>query len=296
MKEYMTALLVGCIALCGYAPMRAAADTPRMGDLQIAVTTSNVTVGEPLILKYKITNPEANLLDVNVDSNVPKWLDMSLIDAAGRSVHFVPDADRLMRHGGVSVSPGSSYTGYFVVSQQLQPRHSGRYTLKVLVHLISSWPNHTDENSVTDEAYYLPITVGSRNPQRLQATAESFRYSVLHDRDFGKRQAAIKALFSMRDPESLPVWRELALDPNLDAFDATEVIHQLAKVASVNASDVLAEMDQVSPDRWSRTGTSPLVELEHMQGIANPELKLHINELLGESDASPDQKHYGSAN
>ena len=95
----------------------------------------------------------------------------------------------------------------------------------------------------------------------------------------------------MRDPDCLPVWRELATDPKLDAFRATEVINELEKVNSISACDVLAEMQPIAPERWSQTGTAPLNVLASMWLTSTPEFKQHINQLMVKAGQPPVTEH-----
>ena len=296
MNYQIIALVLASGALWGYIPAQSQANTPQGDGLQIAPMNSKITLGEPLILKYTVTNSESQTMSANIDEDAPKWLNASIVDAAGHVVRFVADTDAIRRHGGVSISPHGSYHGYFVIGRKLEPTHSGQYTLNISVHMISSWPDDVNENFVNDQNHSFPITVTAKDPKRLQATAEVLRQNILHDKNVGEVKAAVKALFSLPQPECQSIWRELAVDPSLDAFVATDVINQLAAIQNVTTSDILADMDAVAPERWSRTGTSPSSALLVMRQTANPELKQHINALIAGADAPADNRHLGEVN
>lgn len=280
-----------CTLLCSFVLLPAVADDPQPGIFQIALTSDTISVGEPLILKYKITNTDSKRVAVNADDQ-SGWLKMTLIDASGHPLQAVPDSLPSSRHpaAGIEIDPNSQYTGYVIASQKFQPTHPGSYRLRLSTHLIYSTD---DGQSTSDQTLLFPIMVKARDPQQLRSTAESLRQTVLHDQHYGP---AIKALFSMHDPDCFPVWRELATDPNLDAFRATEVINELAKVNSISASDILAEMQAIAPERWLRTGLDPLNALEGMRRNASPELTQHINRLLVAAGVKLNHVPYGSVN
>lgn len=296
MKYQFLVLMAICILAWGSTRLPAYADAPQPGTFQIAFTSNTITLGEPLILKYTVTNSEDKRVSVNIDDNGQEWLNMTLLDSSGHAVQAVTEPLPPLRHrmfSGVALDPNGHRTGYLVVSQKFQPTQAGQYQLKLSVHLTYSADN---EQSVSNQNYSLPVTVTARNPQRLEAVAEGFREAVMSDKSISEYQSAIKALFSMRDPVCIHVWQELATDPTLDAFRATDVINELAKVKSVGASDILAEMQPVAPERWTRTGHDPLNALEDMRRNASPEIKQHINQLLVSAGVDLNHVPYGSVN
>lgn len=281
-----------CTLMCSFILLPVVAEAPQPGVFQIALMSNTVSIGEPLILKYKITNTDLRRVAVNVADDQRGWLKMTLCDVSGHSLQALPDPLPVSRHpaAGIEVDPNSQYTGYVIASQKFQPTHPGSYQLRLSAHLTYS----TDGGqSVSDQTFSFPVTVTTRDSQQLRSTAEGLRQTVLHDQHY---RPAIKALFAMRDPDCLSVWRELATDPNLDAFRATEVINELTKVNSISASDILAEMQTISSERWARTGLDPLNALEGMRRNANPELRQHINQLLVAAGVDLNHVPYGSVN
>ncbi len=284
--------LFGAVAICiaaSSAPLpSASADAPQPALLQIAPTSSKISLGEPLILKYKITNPESRRVSVSLDPDERRWLSMKMFDASGHSVPALPAPPPSLRHrptAGAGLDPNGHQENYVVVSQVFQPTQPGQYRLDLSTHLTYSWEDgdEADERSTDNQHCTFVVTVTAKDPERLHSVAEGFRQTALHEVSASKYQTAIKALFSMHDPECLPVWREIADDPALDPWRATDVMHQLAKASSTTASDILAEMQPIAPERWARTGTSPLDTLAGMRMTANPQVKQHIDQLFTEA-------------
>ncbi len=282
MKHPILALMALCITSCNYAIKPTYADAPRPLLIEFTAAKPSVGLGEPIVVKYKFINTENRTVNVYMGKNKEPWLNMKLRDASGRSVSAL--ADSKPPAGGISVDgtevePDGQEEGYVVVSRKFQPPIPGQYRLILSSHLTYTWDDTSGEKTVDDQTFLLPITITARNTQHLHAIAESLRQTVLHDPKVASSQFATKALFSMRDPDVLPVWRELATDPGLDPWQALDVARELARVGSASAADLLAQMQSVVPERWSQTGYSPLNILEGMKD-ANPELAQHIDQLL----------------
>lgn len=265
----------------------AVASNPQLGVLQIAPASSSLSLGEPLILKYTVTNTDISTVAVNVSDDPQGWLTMTLTDASGRSLPPVLDSLLVSRHpaAGVEIDPKSEYTGYIIVSQKFQPTQPGNYRLSLSAHLRYS---SEEGQTRTNKNYSFPLTITEKDPQRLLATAEGLRQTVLKDKDY---RPAVKALFSMRDPSCLPVWQELATDPDLDAFRAVEVIKELSRISSLPAIDILAKMQPIAPERWLKTGTTPLNVIASLWPGATPAFKQYINQLLTKAGVSPVSEH-----
>lgn len=297
MKIYTTLLLTFCTALWGLAstlPKACAEELPQ-NIVRLSLVSNRVSLGEPIILSYKIVNPASHTLSVNVDDDPAGWLQTSLRNAAGQSISDIRKPSRVQHYAGIAVSAKSTYTGYLVVSQALKPAVPGQYTLNLSTHIVSTWQDAPGVNAVEDHVVSLPLMVGARDPRRFAILAEAFRQEALSGTNTGEWQMSIKALFSLPQSAVLPIWRELALNPNLDAFRAKETIQQLAGVQTIAAYDLLADMQNVSPERWDRIGTSPLATLEKIRDQAKPALQPYINALLTEEQTTPNGVRNGIA-
>ena len=301
MKHSLASLAI-CITTWGCASAPAIADTPQSGTLELTLTQSTVTVGEPLILKYRVSNPENQRIHVAIDNDVSKWLTIRLDDASGhpvkgtQTVSKATPVSRNLAADGVPVGPKGYHEGFLILSPSYQPTQPGRYQLDLSAHLVSTWGWHdmvsnTSENAEAQQDYSLPLTVTARDPERLGTIAERLRQTVLGTRNIDQYRLANKALFSMHDPACLPVWQALATDANLDPWKAVDVMEQLQEVGSVSACDILAAMQPIAPERWSRTGTAPFEVLQRIWRPATPEVKRHINQLLKEAGAPEITEH-----
>lgn len=294
MKHLFLALVAFCITACNSVPTPVSADAPQPGILKIALTSNTISLGEPLILKYQISNAENRRVSVYMGKDKQAWLSMRLNDASGHPVQALPDSTYTrgsIHSDGVDLDALSHNEGYVVISQKFRLSYPSQYRLTLTTHLIYSWDDMSDEKYADDQEYSLPVTVTAKNPQKLLAVAEALRQTVLHDVNVAENQAAIKALFAMGTSDCLPVWQELANDPTLDPWRAVEVAQQLGNAGTISASDILAEMQLIAPERWGRTGTSPSDVLKIMRRSAGPKLKQHINQLLAQASIPPVSKH-----
>ncbi len=303
MRQLISAIVTMCAMARLLSPLPAFAASPQPGILQMTLASKTVSLGEPIILVYKVTNTENRKIGSNINDNPRRWLSISLIDQFGHSLTATPAAAQMPLHSGLAHSQESvidangsstnSVTGSIVVSRTLQPMYPGQYRIRLSAHQRYYWDEAPGEPIAVDQDFLLPITVTAKDTQRLHAAAEKFRQAVLHDTNY---QLALKALFSMHASDSQSVWQELATDPSLDAFRATEVINELTQVNSISASNILAEMQPVAPERWLRTGLDPLNALEGMRRNAGPTLTQHINQLLVAAGVKLDHVPYGSVN
>lgn len=283
MKRPILALLALCITICNYIAKPTHADAPRPLLIEVTAAKPSIGLGEPIIVKYKFINTENRRVNIYMGKNKEPWLNMQMRDASGHSVPALIDPKPTV--GGISVAgtavePDGQQEGYIVVSRKFQPTAPGQYRLRLSAHLSYTWDDLSGEKAIDDQRFSLTITITNKNPIQLHTVAESLRQTVLHDPNVANYQFATKALFSMHDPDVLPVWRELATDPSLDPWKALDVARELTRVGSASAADLLAAMQVVAPERWSQTGYSPLDALESMRQGTNPSLDQHVDQLL----------------
>jgi len=105
--KHLLALLAICITTLGYASAPVAlADAPQPGTLEIALTKSTITLGEPLILKYRVSNPEDQRVRVSIDNDLSRWLTIKMNDTAGHAVRGALTVSEAARHH-VTTSPAA---------------------------------------------------------------------------------------------------------------------------------------------------------------------------------------------
>ena len=286
MKQPTFAFIAACILVCGGFTKPALGDAPLPGPIQATFASKSVTLGEPIVLNYKITNVENRGVLVSLTQDFRDWARMTLIDASGHAVPAIafppPAKNEIYKDPTLSVAANDTGEGCIVVSRQFQPTYPGQYRLSVSAHLAYSWEDLSGEKSADDQTLTVPLTILPRYPKKLIAVAQGLRQEAVQDKSVEKRQLAEQLLFTMRDPICLPVWRALATDPSLDGSRAVEVAGYLGKVETTNAADILAEMQSVKPERWSQVGQSPQGIMARMQVYAAPDVKQHLVQLLSE--------------
>ena len=278
------------VLLCNLALSPSRADAPLPGQMQVSFTSKSVTLGEPIVLNYKITNVENHGVMVYMGREERNWTKMTLVDASGQPVLPVsvpPPVRNGIYTDGIGIGANGAGEGSLVVSQQFQPTHSGQYRLKLSTHLVYSWDDESrvptaNDQTVEDKTFTIPLIILPRDPKKLLAVAQGLQQEAIQGKNVGNRQLALQMLFTMRDPVCLPVWRALATDPSLDASRAVEVAKYLGDAETTNAADILAAMQTIKPERWSQVGQSPQGIMQRMQTFAAPEVKQHLAQLLPE--------------
>ena len=290
MKNLAFAATMFCVLSASTVPRQALADAPLPGQMQVFFANNSVTLGEPLLLKYRITNVESHPITAYMGREERSWTTMTLVDASGQLVSPVsvpPPVRNGIYTDGIGIGANGVGEGSLVVSRQFQPTHPGVYRLKLSTHLVYSWDDESrvptaDDQIVQDKTFVVPLTILPRDPKKLLAVAQNLRQEAVGDKNAANRQPALQMLFTMRDAVCLPVWRALATDPSLDASRAMEVASYLGDVETTSAADVLAAMQTVKPERWSQVGRSPQDSMQRMQMFAAPEVKQHLAQLLPE--------------
>ena len=286
MKQFFFTLVAACILVYGGFTKPALGDAPLPGRIQVAFTSKSVTLGEPFVLKYKITNVEDRGVFASPTRDYRDWARMTLTDSSGHAVPAIafppPAKNEIYEDPTILVPANGVGEGCIVVSRQFQPTHPGQYQLSISTHLLYSWDDLSGEKSIDDQTLTVLLTILPRDPKKLLAVAQSLRQEAVQDNNVGNRQLALQLLFTMRDPICLPVWRALATDPSLDASRAVEVAKYLGDAETTNAADILAAMQTIKPERWSQVGQSPQGIMQRMQMFAAPEVKQHLAQLLPE--------------
>ncbi len=290
MKNLAFAATMFCVLSASTVPRQALADAPLPGQMQVFFANNSVTLGEPLVLKYKITNVKNHAITAYMGREERNWTKMTLVDASGQPVLPIsvpPPIRNGIYTDGIGIGANNVGEGNLVVSRQFQPTRPGVYRLKLSTHLVYSWDDESrvptaDDQTVDDKTFTIALTILPRDPEKLLAVAQGLRQEVVDDKNVANRQLALQTLFTMRDPVCLPVWRAVAIDPSLDASRAVEVARYLGDVETTNAADILAAMQTVKPERWSQVGRSPQDAMQRMQMFAAPDVKQHLAQLLPE--------------
>lgn len=303
------------------APLYAEASTDGPVTVEITADANQITMGEAIVLRYRITNSSdqvvvlhAGVRDKSLDGPGADtiamyrkdWLTMNMADMDGRPAPFVPKigggSSRDVQYGqNISLwsGNGNRSEGYIVASQWFVPSHAGHYLLTAHVRMpyaVFSDSEVTPEQvesglrpvkTVFMHDYVLPITIKPSNPQRLQTVGEALRKSATVETDVLKQSMLIQSLFSMPENYVWRSWQAIANDPALFVDGRDVVVSEMGCIASLRAADILARM-LTSPARGSGTELQARVRrsLITMYYAGDPQLKEHIKKLLSKYRAT----------
>lgn len=205
-------------------------------------------LGEPIVLRYRLGNTSEQVIAVHMGRDQKDWLTMSL---EGPSITAAaPRLDLRLRQGGIystgiRISPGSSATGYVVVSQRFFVSQAGDYGLSLDVRApyqveFQRSEEPPVERTVLAESHAFPFMVTAAQPARLRAIAEAL-WEAAAQAGNQERMMSLEALFSMPEEYALDTWRAAAFDPRL-LHSRTFIADQLERLCTIMTADLLAEM------------------------------------------------------
>jgi hypothetical protein len=175
MSRSITALLKGVLTLfaaAGALSAPAAAAQAQLLDLETALAAQTVSLGEAIVLDYRIVNPASFEAHVYLGEFRKEWLTLSLVDGAGQPVPAVtavpPLGKQALQGRAAYISPRDSYPGHLVVNQWFAVSRPGSYRLDVRVGLKYVLGPHAgqvaarhlrDVGDVLERNYSFPFTV-----------------------------------------------------------------------------------------------------------------------------------------
>ena len=221
------------------------------------VTPGRITLGEPILVRYTITNVSACKAVTHLGIYGTDWFTLTMRDANGVAVPVIPDSRPAHPQGAYSSKSGffragSSDTGYIPITKGLAIQHPGQYTLIIHARLPyvmddaltegASEALATDSGFAQTQDITFPILVQPADLNRLQATAEALRKASTDRMNGQLALAYMDALFSMPEAQAAASWRSLALKPSIDTG---VVANELAELRSATGVDILNEMMDV---------------------------------------------------
>lgn len=234
------------------------ADTSDPLDVQISLDTAPVvSLGEPVMIRYRITNISGGKLGVIMGDN-KSWYTLTLIDPIGHSANALHDLKPPSMEGARDVKNGYMDVGhvdedYIIITQQFALLQPGRYKLMVHVAIPYVIGDATAEGSAVEQIaksgekfeqdYTVPFTVTQTDPIRLQAKAQT-----LYD-EMGKLRglpngiirwrALANELFSMPEVQAALLWESLAAKPGVNA---ELIASKLSELHTITATNILVKM------------------------------------------------------
>lgn len=248
------------------------------------LTPTQITLGEPILVRYKITNNYGQRVAAHLGIYGTDWYTLTMRDAHGAAVPTISDPRPKNPQGSHPSQDGffhvgQTSTGYIPVTKRLSIQHPGQYALTIHVGLRYA----VDDTSVEGASRSLaatsgltqtqditfPISVASEDPIRLRATADSLRRATLTEQNGLLARAEVETLFSMPEAQAAASWRSLALKPNTNTGLA---VSELAELRSAIGVDILAEMLNNPALQYSSISDS----INRLYNAGTPALREHI--------------------
>lgn len=286
----------GVVAIVSFLGMIAApafADGSAVGPFSIQaslVTPAQITLGEPILIRYKLTNASSQRAVTHLGIYGTEWYTLAMRDAHGVPVPLIPDPRPTHPQGAYSSKSGffrvgSSDTDYIPVTRRLAIQHPGQYTLTIharLPYVVDDALTEGASEALADASGFtqmqditFPILVTPADPTRLQATAETLRKASADGLNGPLARAYMDALFSMPEAQAAASWRSLALKPSMDTG---VVANELAELRSATGVDILNEMMDVPG-----VHCTPITDgINRLYNAGTPALKKHIKAIARE--------------
>lgn len=282
--------------------------------LEVHLVSSSVILGEPIVLRYRLTNTSEQGITVHMGRDQKDWMTMRLEGPSKTTVP--PRLDPRLRRGGIystgiRLSAESSAAGYIIVSQRFLVSQAGDYNLSLDVlapyeayFQDGKAPPRSEEQPATKnvlaESHAFSLTVTAAQPTRLGAIAEALWESAAQGSN-AKRTMLLEALFSMPEEYASESWRAAATDPRL-LHSRLFIADQLERLSTIAAADILAEMVLNTPEGVvsqpaSDGAKSPITfsfsvhrQFHNLYFHADPSLKAHLTKMYNDRGlAVPDK-------
>jgi len=251
------------------------------------VTPAQITLGEPILVRYTITNVSAHRAVTHLGIYGTDWYTLTMRDAHGVAVPLIPDPRPAHPQGAYSSKSGFFRVGvsdadYIPVTKRLRILQTGQYTL--IIHVNLPYVTGDAVSEATPEALAtasglaqtqditFPILVTPADPVRLRATAEALRQATLTEPNGLLARAELEALFAMPEAQAAASWRSSALQPST----FTDLVaNELAELGSTTGADILAEMT----DTPGLNCTPVSDRLNRLYNAGTPALREHIKAI-----------------
>lgn len=308
--------LSACIALsawvfCGRSVL---ADDSAMPTVTLmAVASSQISVGEPVVIHYKIENPSTiEQVTFHAGLQDDQWYTLTLSSQGSviaRSLKPVPEKPQgFALSPERSILPGGSFSGDIVVGQTLGAPKPGRYVLTVHLDLpfyaespggatrfYTNGAAPDPPTGIIRQDFDFPLTVTPSNPAKLRIMAEGLEKLLLNTKNVASCQFLTKQLFALPEAQALPSWKALIADPNTSQTVLYASVTQLGFLKTAAAADLLVQMQHRPATEW---GAAPHVDgvLAEMYNTGTPALRQHIKKLAAAQGATLGSKIDGLSN
>ena len=238
------------------------ADQAPMAVTASLATPATISLGEPIMLHYKLSNlsPDEKLVVLSGIYNTG-WYTLGLKDQAGNPVRLIPDTRPLnppgLHAGDVGIYATSDQRdswrdGYIVATKSFTVPRPGKYLLTMHVQAPYTLVAPTLEDpvqmkslidsagTVLTEDFSFPLTVTTADPVVLQAKAKALEEAISKEKNGTILLPEMDELFSMPEAQAGPIWEEMATQAK--PMDRDLIANKVASLNSNKAADILFKM------------------------------------------------------
>jgi len=225
-------------------------------------TPATISLGEPIMLHYKLSNLSSDeQLVVLIGIYNTTWYTLGLKDQSGNPVRLIPDTRPLNPRGshpgdvGMYATSGqrdSWRDGYIVATKSFTVPHPGKYVL--IMHVQASYtlvaPTLEDSvqmksliasaGTVLTEDFSFPLTVTAADPVVLQAKAKALKEAIGKELSSTLLLPEMDELFSMPEAQAGPIWEDMAIKAK--PMDRDLIANKVAGLHSNKGADILFKM------------------------------------------------------
>ena len=294
----LATVLVSSLAVvaCSGSVVHAGSSIPGPLTVKMSLATGQtISLGEPIVIHYEMSNalPTEHLI-LSHGPSAGDWYTIRLADGSGQAITTITSR-RVHRTSGlfqdkeVGIVHGGKAEGYITVPTYRTLTRPGKYTLNVHARLpyVSEPDTPVDVDPAThlslDQNYVLPFMLTASDATQLRNTAERLRQEAESPEYSGSAVSIVEALFSMPENQALASWQSLTSNPDVPERVLREAVIQLARLHSVAAVDLLAQLywnPAQSPGMisWAEVGQ----HIAEIYNSSDASLKAHIRELFAD--------------
>ncbi len=283
--------LLFCTLLFLPASSIRADQAPMLVEARLA-TPATISLGEPIMLRYKLSNlsSDEQLVVLSGIYNTA-WYTLGLKDQTGSSVRLIPDT-RPLNPPGAHSGDVSSYAisnqrdgwqiNYIVATKSFTVPHPGKYVLTMHVRAPYTLVTPTLENpnqmkslmtsagTVLTQDFIFPLTVTAADPVVLQAKAKALEEAISKELNSTILLPEMDELFSMPEAQAGPIWEEMAVRAKPMYRDL--IAGKVAGLHSNMAADILFKMMNNPATNSGFVST----KLSEIYNAGDPGLREHI--------------------
>lgn len=294
-RTRIVTLSVGLIGLClmlAGARLMAQAEGANKGPVSMTASlavSSTVALGEPLLVKYNVTNSSEQPASVfTKEANGEPLITETFTEVGGKAL--VPTVSRVFLYKGVnalhlwnglSIPGDTSQSWQELANAKISFPHAGSYVLRVHVQMPYVVGDIVrGEHYILSSNYVFPLKVILVKPSELHVTAERLRVSILNTTDVKMKTILIEALLSMPEVSAATSWQSLIENPKLDGATLDEIASALADHQTLKSADLLAEMFWEATQSPNDVAEASVFQHFYaMYDAGTPALRKHIEDL-----------------